>query len=368
VGVQQIADRLAARLSRPVLVEDPLQRVVAYSDQDGPLDALLRRRTAPEVRDWLRSLGVFSARSPMRTPAAPELGFQPRVCVPARCRDHLLGFLWLSDIDGSMTDAQIAVALDAATQIALALFHEGLVARLSAQREREAVACLLAGDPSSAQLLMDADCFPRGTSVTVHVVTSSSAGVLEQGLLLLRRRLGGRAPLHLVRADHGVLLAADPGITSADLLSAFDAAVTVGTGRPRPDLSQAGDSYTEALEAASIAARIPDRGPVASWSDLGVYRWLARLPAGPSDAHPGLGPLLAADPDLVLTLETYLDNAGSAGAVAARLGLHRSTLYHRLHRIETLTGANLSNGEDRLALHLGLKLARLHPHPGFGRR
>jgi hypothetical protein len=48
------------------------------------------------------------------------------VCVPARCRDHLLGFLWLSDIDGSMTDAQIAVA---ATQIALALFHEGLGVR-----------------------------------------------------------------------------------------------------------------------------------------------------------------------------------------------------------------------------------------------
>ena len=44
---------------------------------------------------------------------------------------------------------------------------------------------------------------------------------------------------------------------------------------------------------------------------------------------------------------------------AEALNLHRATLYYRLQRIEEITGARLKVGEDRLALHLGLRLARL---------
>jgi hypothetical protein len=51
---------------------------------------------------------------------------------------------------------------------------------------------------------------------------------------------------------------------------------------------------------------------------------------------------------------------------ADALGIHRATFYYRLHRIERITGLNLQSGDDRLALHLGLKLARLAGvHPLF---
>jgi DNA-binding PucR family transcriptional regulator len=59
------------------------------------------------------------------------------------------------------------------------------------------------------------------------------------------------------------------------------------------------------------------------------------------------------------TLETYLELAGDARATAEALSLHRATLYYRLNRIEEITGARLKTGDDRLALHLGLRLARL---------
>jgi DNA-binding PucR family transcriptional regulator len=39
--------------------------------------------------------------------------------------------------------------------------------------------------------------------------------------------------------------------------------------------------------------------------------------------------------------------------------VHRATIYHRLRRIEELTGFDLSDGERRLVLHLGIKAARL---------
>ena len=59
------------------------------------------------------------------------------------------------------------------------------------------------------------------------------------------------------------------------------------------------------------------------------------------------------------TLEVYLDHACDAKLSAEALFLHRASLYYRLQRIEQIAGVNLKSGADRLALHIGLKLARL---------
>jgi DNA-binding PucR family transcriptional regulator len=118
-----------------------------------------------------------------------------------------------------------------------------------------------------------------------------------------------------------------------------------------------------AKQAARVAATIGRAGPVARWQDLGVYRTLAQLPAG-ADAAASLDPRLAtlfdqADGPVITTLETYLDLAGDAKASAERLSLHRGTLYYRLQKAERIAGVDLRSGCDRLALHLGFKLARL---------
>ena len=64
-------------------------------------------------------------------------------------------------------------------------------------------------------------------------------------------------------------------------------------------------------------------------------------------------------PELARTAEVFLDHAGQAGRTAAELGIHRQTLYYRLSRVEQLTGLRLTDGEDRLLLHMALKGARL---------
>jgi DNA-binding PucR family transcriptional regulator len=76
-----------------------------------------------------------------------------------------------------------------------------------------------------------------------------------------------------------------------------------------------------------------------------------------------LDPRLAAvlrsgDEPVVLTLETYLDLGCDAKATAERLHLHRGTLYYRLQKAERIGGIDLRNGDDRLAVHMGFKLAR----------
>jgi DNA-binding PucR family transcriptional regulator len=118
-----------------------------------------------------------------------------------------------------------------------------------------------------------------------------------------------------------------------------------------------------------VAACAPEHSSPAGWADLGAYRMLAHvaeLPDAEGLLHPGLSRLLAqqGSESLVATLETYLDNACDTKLTAETLFLHRASLYYRLQRIESLIGASLHSGADRLALHASLKLARLlgvHP-------
>ena len=375
--LQRIVDELAARLGRPLLLEDRLQRVVAYSEQNGAMDdirrdSILRRHTTPEVRQWLRAAGVHDSPVPLRTPGAPHLGLLPRVCVPVRHDAALLGFLWFIDADPAMSDPQVAEAAAAAPGLALALFHESLATGLASHRELEAVTGVLLGERDAARQLIEAGAFPQAQPVLALVARPLSGEpdeavrlALEQGLLALRRRLSGHHPLHLVRYDHAVLLvavapAADPpsGI-AADLHAAMTVPVTVGMGRPRRSLAEAAGSYAEARHAAEVAARVPGLGRSVPWERLGVYRMLTHLPD--HELHPGLERLLAEEQHLPLleTLETYLDLAGSAVATSRVLRLHRTSLYYRLQRVEELAGTDLKDGGERLALHLSLKLARL---------
>lgn len=367
--LQRIVDDLAARIGRPVLLEDEGQRVVAYSEQTGPVDdvrrdSILRRHTADEVRVLFRAAGIFASRGPLRIPSAG--GVLARVCVPVRHRERLLGFVWLIDDSPPVSDEQVRVAERTAPALALALFQDSLAAGLTFRRELEAVSRVLLGDPdsarSAARLLVEAGGFPQAEPVTALVLRPTSAPdreTLEQGLLAARSRLAPRHPLHLVRYDHGVLLWAGSPPPFADVLAAVGIPVVAGAGRPRAGLADAAGSYREALHAAEVAARVPGYGPSASWSGLGVYRMLAGVPAG--ELHPGLERLLA-DPahrPLLETLETYLDQAGSVVATARALRLHRTSLYYRLRRVAELAGTDLSRGDERLTLHLSLKLARL---------
>ncbi|PZG50757.1 CdaR family transcriptional regulator, partial [Spongiactinospora gelatinilytica] len=153
--LQSLVDDLASRLRRPLLLEDRLQRVVAYSEQDGPIDdirrdSILRRHTAPEVREWLRGAGIHESAGPLRTPAAPGLGLLPRVCLPARHGGRLLGFLWFIDAGPCMTDTEVELAARATPAVALALFRESMASGLASRRELEAVTELLAGAAGAA--------------------------------------------------------------------------------------------------------------------------------------------------------------------------------------------------------------------------
>lgn len=185
----------------------------------------------------------------------------------------------------------------------------------------------------------------------------------------------------LARSDHGVLVARcaeqDPAVEMRPLAEALCQAmgrrtqpgepcafpVVAGIGDPQATPANAYLSYREARKAARVAAAITTMGPIASWQGLGVYRTLAQLPMCEevtSSLDPRLVQLLRhCDPTVLVTLETFLDLAGDIKATTECLHVYRGTLYYRLQKAEQLAGIDLRNGQDRLTLHLGFKLARL---------
>ncbi|MEU5940550.1 helix-turn-helix domain-containing protein [Micromonospora sp. NPDC047548] len=401
--LQRIVDTVAARVNRPALIEDRRQRVVVYSEHTGLLDdvrrtSILRRHTTPEVIAWFRDAGIMEARAPVRTAACPELDLLPRVCVPIRHQDLLLGFVWFIDASGGMTDADIATVTEAMPDLSLALYRENLLGELTSQREAEAARTLLADAPETRceavrSLLSDGVIAGDGevTALVAKLVGTGGQPVdepariaLEHTLVATRRWVGPREALHLVRHNHGVLLLCcgrGSGRVSADAAArrlgqtlssasqglASVARTVVGVGAPRPRLYDTVASYEEALQAARVGAQLPALGSVVAWADLGIYRVLSRMDAqqlGVAGVHPGLERLLRDETNQVLleTLETYLDLAGNAHATASQLRLHRTTLYYRLQRVEQLADTDLKDGNERLCLHLALKLGRLTGH------
>ncbi|MDH6224821.1 MULTISPECIES: helix-turn-helix domain-containing protein [Streptomyces] len=372
---QELVDEISALLGVPATLEGRDFGLIAFGVHDGLGDesaldpvrtrTILARSSSAQVRAWFEGFGIARATGPVRIPPAPEAGvLRGRICLPARSREVVQGYVWLLESDPGPTQAQLAAAMRVAERIG-ALLAEEASAEDAVSREFRRV--LESGGPGrereialtalESALGPDAGDFHTVLCVTpwteeeppsvrrVPGTAAACAAPLTGGpqmlALLVRVRTGTEVPASV--------------LTAAARLAPGSAA---GVGGPLRGAREAGVLWDQALAAARAASAEPRLGPVARWSAIGPYRLLTRLPAGVTAEDTALGELLA-HAELARTVEVYLDHAGQAGRTAAALGIHRQTLYYRLSRVEQLTGLDLDDGEHRLLLHMGVKAARL---------
>ncbi|MFI6904458.1 PucR family transcriptional regulator [Nonomuraea sp. NPDC050394] len=398
--LQRLVDGLGRRLQRNVTVDDRRLRQLAFSSHEyGEIDRLreqsIFRRDVPDgALEWTFGAGARSAPGPFRPPVAPEIGATiQRLCVPIRQEGALLGFIWVLEGDDPLSEEELGSVLATLDTIAIVIQRDQLAQELYRSRARELVRDLVVADDArlrehAAEELIDADLFVAAEPVVAMVVTVHAGeqaltdierSTLEGWLERVSGRLSDRRHISLVRRDHGLLLLSDKDpLVSGDakrhlaeeLLGHLDrdlpgADVAAGIGEPVTELPAFFRSYGQARRAARVTRLVEGFGRVAGFDRLGVYGLLVRIPPDeltPQALPPGLRHLLdagAKGEQLADTLEAFLDHAGDVQAAAEQLYVHRTTLYYRLQRIEEYTGAHLANGEDRLALHLGLKIARL---------
>ncbi|MGF3057497.1 PucR family transcriptional regulator [Microbacterium sp. YY-01] len=389
--VYELVNQVARLLGRPAILEDRLRRMVAFSPQADPIDevrqeTILRQQSSTEVMSWLDRIGVYRAAEATHVPANTGLGMLPRVCIPVQAEGFTLGHLWFIDAPHPMQTTDIERARRFASRIADAWPNTRDAEDDS--RYSELLTHLLTGPArmrsSAAQALAQRSPLLAATGVRAIVVRPllcdasqpAGPGILRR---LVRRRpspiaLAGVIDDAAVFVDHA--RPASDNEALATLLTTLvssaiqpDAGVQrtlIGLGEPVAELIDTRRSYRQALDAARIHEVFGEGWPVADWSGLHTYRgvhaaWEHGIVA--ADFHDGID-RLAAERDgdvLIQTLRCYLDMGARAQDAATHLHVHRSSLYHRLVRIEALLGVDLQNGVHRLGLHMALLLDDISP-------
>ncbi|WP_020499082.1 PucR family transcriptional regulator [Sciscionella marina] len=399
--LQRLVDHLGARLRRSVAIDDAHIRLLAYTAHTGDVDrvrveSIMRRSVSRELIAYIKAHGAGHEGKMFTLPASSSLGLDvDRIGMPIRYQGSPLGYLWLIGSEGPVVDQALDAVSEAAGQAALILHGEFLTFEVARGRERELVRDLLSPDgelrADAAGRLVEEDIAVDGPVSAVVAAPTHKPGQPpgEQARLALqiamdhgRRRLPPKHALTLNRPDHSLLLVTWSGSVAAAAKSTQELAMSVherltvelggdedpscwvGTAQTRPSLAEAYRAYREARNAADIAQITGVLGTIVCYDRLGVYALFAKLPPEElaEGIHEGIRPLLdeaSGHQDLMETLQSYLHNAGDSQRTSSQLHIHRATLYQRLRRIEKLTGLDLSRGDDRLAAHLSVKLARL---------
>ena len=390
--IQGLVESLADTVGRPVTLEDRTFRLIAHGGPPLPMDdvrlsSVLGRRAVPWVVEHFEALGIAGSTGVLRLDAVPERGILARWCVAVRHRDHLLAYLWVLVGEEELPGGVATLVERAATELGLVLDGERFSRRLATQLLRQLLSSAGAADAAEIERELHADGTwahrgPAAVVIAASTEVQSASGrnvpeALGEALVEVSHTLPQATTLLVARPDEAVLVV---GVRDRDGGGAATMRAVAERFRERaerhlghPPVIAIGDvvgnlaGARESLRQAHLALRVglalPGLGPVVAWPELGVFRALALVP--PDDIVPlaldHRVRLLIETGDVALagTAETYLDLAGDAQATAAALHIHRATLYHRLDRLRATTGLDLRRGEDRLIVHLGVKLARL---------
>ena len=318
--------------------------------------------------------------------ARSPLGFTTVLKVEKR----VAGFLSLMETGLELDEFDRLILTHGADVCALELAKLKAIAYAVEQTRGDWVQMWLSGAPGDdAMILTRAQ--QAGFSPTAEYVVTVFRAVTAQGvsmpmdsLLMLvrddlsRRQIAGAAGLYV-----DVIVALYPVESAAAFVRVRRAveevraalAVRVTGGQASAGVSHAAsglaglrEAYRQARDAVSIAHELGNRDQTTFYGDLKLYQLLLAIKDNNLDQmqrfyFDTMGPLIEHDErkggELSRTLSGFFEANGNLAKAAADLDVHRNTLVYRLERISELTGLDLDDPDNRLVLHLALKVQRV---------
>ena len=416
--IGDLTARISALLGRPIVVEDPVGRLIssfppADSEEPNALRALLEKHnvraskgsgveeTRRERRDRYARLpdGYLSVPVERWRMADEELHWSPvGTGTPA-------GYLWMDLTEKSLRPEDVVLLYWARRVLETELGKERIRLETQLGVRGDFVDDLINNQYGSVELLLqragylDAD-LSEGALVLV-VDIDDFARYLERRkpkepvIQELKRRLADAVRLQArqlfsnfllgPRSDNVILFLGPSDTETPEELPELaqrlarnvqryakgllpDLTVSVGIGRYKSDPALLPDAYSEAEVALEIGHRINGPSSVSTFEGTGTYKLLFRvLQENPEELEAFYGetlePVVRYDSrygtELVHTLTTYLDNDASTVKTATDLFAHRHTIRYRLDRVGELTGLDVDKSEDREQLTLGIKAMQL---------
>ncbi|MGW4096322.1 MULTISPECIES: PucR family transcriptional regulator [unclassified Mycobacterium] len=244
----------------------------------------------------------------------------------------------------------------AATVVALELSQTHLALEHARRSGAELTAQLIDGrmDQRVGRRQLVSSGLDPATSMFVSVTCDDERRLRDLHVALWRRRIPHVSAFRSGVA-HAVVPASDDAVEA--IAASLGPTARVGAGRVIKTVARSAESAREATWALGTAQRTGDPvvryGTATSWVGMGgvedaramVERWLG--PVIEHDAQHRTG--------LVETLEAFLANQRSWQRTAAAMNVHRQTVLYRVHKVEELTGARLSDTADIAQLWLALQ-------------
>jgi purine catabolism regulator len=379
---------VARATARPVIVHDDAGVMMAQ------VYPTVTRRATTVGRGLLQSLpyGAFQNWLEREAPddegviAPSPLGFTTVLKVEKR----VAGYLSLVDKQSPLDEFDRLVMTYGADVCAIELAKSKAIASAVEQARGDWVQMWLSGTPADDDLLTtraQQAGFDTGLGFVVAVfraTTKSGAALpLESLISLVRDDMARRQINGAVGQYVDVIVALFPVENVGQTVRARrlvdevreqlasrtpSGVVGAGISRPVESLSGLREAYREAKDAVSIANELGDRDKTTFYGDLKLFQLLLALKERNLDHLKQfhldtLGKLVEHDDrkqgDLVRTLNGFFEANGNLAKAATDLDVHRNTLVYRLERIAELTEMNLDDPDNRLILHLALKIQRV---------
>jgi len=374
-GAQALAGHLASALDAAILVEDAQWRHLAVAGTGA-------RTIPPSVRDLLPKDADGEESVPLALPAEAHAR-----AFPIRAGEARLG--WLSVFPGGtrIQEERAGLVRLTASQIAVELSRDAGGGRGRRRGFWDRLLARAYEDPLEAR----EDAQARGITLALGYVAVAVEGEgLDETVAAQRNAEIRRVCLDTLgtRTGEVVVVERGPGFfflvpapLEVDAANARTAATMIprGMGRAGLDVKVVGgvgrhaemigvaQSVDEAREAMIIARRMFGGGRVMPYDDLGVYPLLHRTGATREDwrafATRVLDPLRAYDEkhqtELVRTLKLFFDVGQNIKEAAARLNVHRHTVFYRLRQIGEIGRLDLDSPHDQLTVRAALAVDAL---------
>lgn len=406
--LQELVDRLNTLLGNPITIEATDFELIAYSRQEAAVDevrklTILQRRVPEQVVRALMRSGIVgqitSSRQPVRVNGLARVGLGNRVAVAIRLGDRVFGHIWVQEVHRVLTDEDMLL-LQHAAGLATAEFL-----RMEQQRQSHSqMVSEYLWELVKASQVDQAEALRRAERLQIRLPEPYRIIVIEpdegagqpngqakgepsrarQELLAVisDEAMRYRIPTLFVRQGPSMVLlagvSADGGEPEAgeeiyprairNGAQRRGSSVSVSTSGVYPSISALPRAYTEAVRCLHVGRQLGWTGFVATRGNLGALQLLPLIQDEGLSAggiHTKIARLIEEDQrqsrnfPLMETLEVYLDCAGDAQRAAEKLFVHVNTLNYRLRRIAECTGLQLSDGLERLSIHMELKLRRL---------
>ncbi|GAA3821190.1 PucR family transcriptional regulator [Streptomyces chiangmaiensis] len=383
-----LADAVAAAVGGATTVEDPRQRILAYStvpgqatDEDRRQGILgLRVPGSPENTEQYRT--VFAAQGPVRLPALA--GALPRLAVAVRAGGETLGSLWVVDDGRLAPDAGKALAQGASTA-ALLLLRARAAQELARHQDGDLLRRLLDGtaDPAAAHRFgpepVRVAAFVLDATVSAPDGEQTALRLLDLVRLQCEARYGRHACVLADGAVYALLPApAERGVPRSrshgerhlrlaeDIVrragQALRVPVRAGLGEVVPSAAAVAASRRDAdLVLRVLGPQLPVASVAGVRPRITLLR-LAEVMEEQRELNMGAGLEVRAydaghGTDYARTLLAWFEAGCDMAGAAERLAVHPNTCRYRLRQVRRRIGINLDDPDERLVLWLQLRTA-----------